>query len=188
MRQEKGVLWKLFTSMIYLGTFTFGGGYVIVTLMKKKFADELHWIDEKEMLDLIAIAQSAPGAIAVNGSIVVGYKLAGIPGVLVSILGTILPPFVILSIVSMFYVAFRDNIWVNSMLTGMQAGVGAVIIAVVLEMMYGIFAEKKWGSVAIMVIAFVLTAFLKINVVFVILGCIVFGGIRTGLKMRRGEV
>ena len=107
---------------------------------------------------------------------------------LVSILGTILPPFVILSIVSMFYVAFRDNIWVNSMLTGMQAGVGAVIIAVVLEMMYGIFAEKKWGSVAIMVIAFVLTAFLKINVVFVILGCIVFGGIRTGLKMRRGEV
>lgn len=64
---------------------------MIVTLMKKKFVDDLHWIDEKEMLDLVAIAQSSPGAIAVNGAIVVGYKLAGIAGVLVSILGTILP-------------------------------------------------------------------------------------------------
>lgn len=72
------VLWKLFISTLYLSAFTFGGGYVIVTLMKKKFVDDLHWIDEKEMLDLVAIAQSSPGAIAVNGAIVVGYKLAGI--------------------------------------------------------------------------------------------------------------
>ena len=83
------VLWKLFISTLYLSAFTFGGGYVIVTLMKKKFVDDLHWIDEKEMLDLVAIAQSSPGAIAVNGAIVVGYKLAGIAGVLVSILETI---------------------------------------------------------------------------------------------------
>lgn len=74
------VLWKLFISTLYLSAFTFGGGYVIVTLMKKKFVDDLHWIDEKEMLDLVAIAQSSPGAIAVNGAIVVGYKLAGIAG------------------------------------------------------------------------------------------------------------
>ena len=69
-------------STLYLSAFTFGGGYVIVSLMKKKFVDEYHWIEEDEMLDLIAIAQSAPGAIAVNGAIVVGYKLAGLPGVL----------------------------------------------------------------------------------------------------------
>ena len=75
------VLRKLFFSCLYLSTFTFGGGYVIVTLMKKKFVDQYHWIDDEEMLDLIAIAQSSPGAIAVNGAIVVGYKLAGIPGV-----------------------------------------------------------------------------------------------------------
>ena len=80
---------------IILSAFTFGGGYVIVSLMKKKFVDELHWIEEKEMLDLVAIAQSSPGAIAINGSIVVGYKLAGITGVLVSIIGTIIPPFVL---------------------------------------------------------------------------------------------
>ena len=96
MEKKSKVLRKLFFSTLYLSTFTFGGGYVIVTLMKNKFVDELHWIDEEEMLDLVAIAQSSPGAIAVNGAIVVGYKLAGIPGVLCSILGAILPPMIIL--------------------------------------------------------------------------------------------
>ena len=78
--KKKSVLWTLFFSTLYLSAFTFGGGYVIVSLMKKKFVDEYHWIEEDEMLDLIAIAQSAPGAIAVHGAIVVGYKLAGLPG------------------------------------------------------------------------------------------------------------
>lgn len=188
MKKEKGILFKLFISMIYLGTFTFGGGYVIVTLMKKKFADEYHWIDEKEMLDLIAIAQSAPGAIAVNGSIVVGFKLGGIPGMLVSILGTILPPFVILSVVSLFYTAFRDNIWVNSMLTGMQAGVGAVIMAVVIEMGYGILKDKNKVSMVIMAAAFLLTFALNVNVIYVVLGCIVFGAVRTWLSMKKEAV
>ena len=70
---------------------------MIVSLMKKKFVDELHWIEEKEMLDLVAIAQSSPGPIAVNGAIVVGYKLAGLTGVLCSVIATVIPPFVILS-------------------------------------------------------------------------------------------
>ena len=78
MRKKQKVFWKLFLSTLYLSAFTFGGGYVIVTLMKDKFVDKYHWIEENEMLDLIAIAQSAPGAIAVNGAIVVGYKLAGL--------------------------------------------------------------------------------------------------------------
>lgn len=86
MKSQKHLLSKLFISTLYLSAFTFGGGYVIITLMKKKFVDQYHWIDDEEMLDLIAIAQSSPGAIAVNGAIVVGYKLAGIPGVLLCVL------------------------------------------------------------------------------------------------------
>ena len=101
-------LWKLFYSMIYLSTFTFGGGYVIVTLMQKKFVDDYHWINKDEMLDLVAIAQSAPGAIAVNGAIVVGYKIAGVLGIIVSVIATILPPFIIISEVSVFYSIFKD--------------------------------------------------------------------------------
>ena len=73
-KNKKKMLWKIFISTLYLSAFTFGGGYVIVTLMKKKFVDDYHWIEENEMLDLVAIAQSSPGAIAVNGAIVVGYN------------------------------------------------------------------------------------------------------------------
>ena len=143
MNIEKYKLRKLFLSTLYLSAFTFGGGYVIVTLMRKKFVSEYHWIDEDEMLDLIAIAQSAPGAIAVNGAIVVGYKLAGMLGVLVSVIATIIPPFVIISAISVCYNAFRTNLLVSLMLEGMQAGVGAVIASVVFEMGSGIVKEKK---------------------------------------------
>ena len=125
VKQEK--LWKLFISTFTLSAFTFGGGYVIVTLMKERFVDRYHWIEEEEMLDMTAIAQSAPGPIAVNGAIVVGYKIAGLLGVLVSVIGTILPPFIILSLISFFYDAFASNIWVSTVLDGMQAGVAAVI-------------------------------------------------------------
>ena len=128
---RKHVLWKLFVSTLYLSAFTFGGGYVIVTLMKEKFVDELHWMEEDEMLDLIAIAQSAPGAIAVNGAIVVGDKLAGLLGALVAIVATIIPPIVIISVISYFYELFRDNFIVSKLLAGMQTGVGAVIASVV---------------------------------------------------------
>ena len=125
---------KLFFSTLYLSAFTFGGGYVIVTLMQRKFVDQYHWIDKDEMLDLVAIAQSAPGAIAVNGAIVVGYKLAGIIGAIVAIIATVLPPFVVISMISFIYAIIRDNIIDSQMLEGMQAGVGAVIMAVVFEM------------------------------------------------------
>lgn len=188
MKQEKGMLRKLFLSTLYLSTFTFGGGYVIVTLMKKKFVDDYHWIDEKEMLDLVAIAQSAPGAIAVNGAIVMGFKLAGIPGVLVSILGTILPPFVILSIVSVFYTAFRDNKWIGLMLEGMQAGVGAVIASVVFEMGRGVVSGRNLVSNIIMVLAFLASWVFKVSVIYVVIACGILGIIRTKLAKKGGSL
>ena len=146
MRKKQKVLWKLFLSTLYLSAFTFGGGYVIVTLMKDKFVDKYHWIEENEMLDLIAIAQSAPGAIAVNGAIVVGYKLAGLAGVLTAIFGTVLPPFLIISVISVFYQIFRDNFIISELLDGMQAGVGAVIASVVWDMAAGVTKKKEGKS------------------------------------------
>ena len=185
---ERGkVIWKLFISTLYLRAFTFGGGYVIITLMKKKFVDEYHWIDEEEMLDLVAIAQSAPGPIAVNGAIVIGYKLAGVPGLLVSILGTVTPPFVILSIVSLFYTAFRENLYIGMMLEGMQAGVGAVIASVVYDMGEGIVRGKKYISILIMVLSFIAVYFLNISAVYIILACGVLGAVRTLLAQRGGK-
>ena len=151
MESKRKVLQKLFLSTLYLSAFTFGGGYVIVTLMKKKFVDEYHWIEENEMLDLVAIAQSSPGPIAVNGAIVVGYKLAGMIGVLVSIIGTIIPPFLVISVISVCYQAFRDNFFVSQMLEGMQAGVGVVIASVTYEMGAGVVkAEKQSAMIEIL--------------------------------------
>ena len=137
------------------------------------------------MLDLVAIAQSSPGAIAVNGAIVVGYKLAGIPGTLVAILGTILPPFAIISVISICYNAFRSNFFVAQMLSGMQAGVGAVIASVVWDMGADIARQKSVSSMLIMAAAFVLSCVCKVNVVYIVLGCIALGTARTLLGRRR---
>ena len=185
MESRNKVLLKLFLSTLYLSAFTFGGGYVIVSLMKKKFVDECGWIKEEEMLDLIAIAQSAPGPMAVNGAIVVGYKLAGLKGVLVSILGTIIPPFIIISVVSVCYEAFRENYFVSQMLEGMQAGVGAVIACATYEMGAGIVHGKNWLSITIMLVSFALSIFLQINVVYLILASGIIGLIRGLVQKRR---
>ena len=179
------ILRKLFFSTLYLSAFTFGGGYVIVTLMKKKFVDQLHWIDEKEMLDLVAIAQSSPGAIAVNGAIVVGYKLAGLLGALVAILATILPPFIIISLISVFYNAFRENFVVSRLLEGMQAGVGSVIASVVFDMGIDVVHEKSAASDVIMALAFIAACFFDVNVVYIVLVCAAIGIVRTLLQKRR---
>lgn len=185
MQKKRKVLLKIFVSTLYLSAFTFGGGYVIVTLMKKKFVDEYHWIEEDEMLDLIAIAQSAPGAIAVNGAIVVGYKLAGMIGALTAIIATIIPPFLIISLISVFYSAFRSNYIVSEMLEGMQAGVGAVIAAVVFEMASGIVHGRSPISITIMILAFIATCFCGVNVIYVVLVCGAIGAVRTLIGKRR---
>lgn len=186
VKSKKEVLLRLFISTLYLSTFTFGGGYVIVSLLKKKFVDEYHWIENDEMLDLVAIAQSSPGAIAVNGAIVVGYKLAGIVGAFVAIVGTIIPPFVIITILSVCYQAFRDNWLVSQMLEGMQAGVAAVIACVTYEMGSGIVENGDKISLLIMAGAFIAACFLNVNVIYIILTCIALGVVRTLLRRRKG--
>lgn len=176
---------KLFTSTFYLSMFTFGGGFVIIPLMKKKFVDELHFIEEDEMLNLAAIAQSSPGAVAVNAAILLGYRVAGMPGAIVTILGTVLPPLITLSVISLFYNAFRDNAIVNAVLKGMQAGIAAIIADVVLNLGENVLKEKDVLSAAIMVGAFVFTFFLKINVIYIILVCGGIGALKIIIQMKK---
>ena len=179
MTAKSEILKKLFFSTFYLSAFTFGGGYVIITLLKQKFVDELHWISENEMLDLVALAQSSPGPIAVNGAILVGYKLAGIPGVLTSVLGAVIPPFVILTLISSFYTVFKSNLIIKTLLTGMKAGVAAVIMSVVFDMMTGVTKSKDPALVIVMIAAFLANFVFHINVVFIILLTAAFGAFRT---------
>ena len=177
MKKDLKFFWTLFISTFTLSAFTFGGGYVIVPLMRKKFVETLGWIDEEEMLDLIAIAQSAPGPIAVNSSIIIGYRLAGIPGALVTTFGTVLPPMVILSVISQFYTAFRDNVVVSLVLKGMGIGVAAVIVDVVYTLAKGVVKTKDALWIIVMCVALVVALFTSLNVVFVILACGVVGAI-----------
>lgn len=188
MEKEKrrgSTLLRIFITTLYLSAFTFGGGYVIVSLMKKKFVDETHWIEQDEMLDLVAIAQSSPGPIAVNGAIAVGYKLCGVAGALVAIIGTILPPFTIISIISYCYNAFRSNWVVSQMLEGMQAGVAAVIASVTYDMGKDVVKQRDDLSVIIMIAAFVASYILEINVVFIVIACGLIGIGRGQLEKKR---
>ena len=169
--KKSRTLLKIFITTLYLSVFTFGGGYVIVSLMKKKFVDENHWIEQDEMLDLVAISQSSPGPIAVNGAIAVGYKLCGMAGALVAIIGTIIPPFVIISIISYCYSAFRTNWVISEMLEGMQAGVAAVIASVTYDMGADIVKQKDDLGILFMIAAFVASYILEINVVFIVIVC-----------------
>ena len=172
---EKKKLLKLFLSTLYISAFTFGGGFVIATFMKKKFVDELDWIDEEEMLDLIAIAQSSPGAVAVNCAIAVGLKVAGYTGMLVAVLGTIIPPMVILTIISYFYNLLIGNVAFSLLLKGMQAGVAAIILDTVLTLASKIFKRKEYLNISIMLIAFILVFFFDVNVIYIILFTLLLG-------------
>ena len=151
-RGEK--LLKLFFSMLYISAFTFGGGFVIVTFMKRKFVEELHWIDEKEMLDMTALAQSSPGSIAVNIAILIGWKVAGFLGMVTAVLGTVIPPMVILSVISLFYEMFATNRYVSLVLKGMQSGVAAVILDVAVGLGQKVWQSKQWVHIVVMAAAF----------------------------------
>lgn len=170
---------KLFLSTFQLSACTFGGGFVIIPLMRKKFVEELGWIEEQEMMDLTAIAQSSPGAIAVNASILVGYHVAGIPGALLTVLGTVLPPLIIISVISFFYQQFRDNAIVNMAMAGMLAGVAAVICDVVINMGKSILQKKNVLPILVLAGSFGAVHFFGVNIMAVILVCGLIGAWET---------
>ena len=180
------VCWTLFCSMLYISAFTFGGGFVIVTFMKRKFVDKLHWLEEREMLDMTALAQSAPGPIAVNAAIQVGWKISGFAGMLCAVLGTILPPMIILSIISLFYQLFATNRYVALVLKGMQAGVAAVILDVSVGLGLKVCQSGDWIRILVMIIAFVLTFFLKVNVIWIISGAAAVGFLAVSFRGKGG--
>ena len=185
LKKDIRTLWTLFSSTFFLSAFTFGGGYVIVPLMKKKFCDQLHWIEEKEILDLTAIAQSSPGPIAVNAAILIGHRIGGFPGALVAILGTVIPPLLIITVISSAYAAFRDNAIVSACLKGMQSGVAAVITDVVIGMGGKIIKAKSAFQIGLMIASFAATWFFGVNVALIILFCGVLSAVMTLYRERK---
>lgn len=192
MKKDYSKLWVLFKSMFVLSACTFGGGFVIVSLMKKKYVEELKWLEEDEMLDVTAITQSAPGPLPVNASVIIGYRIAGVVGSLTAILGTILPPMVIISVISLFYEQFRTNPYINTALQVMRAGVAAVIFDVVMNLATNVVRTKRILYISMMVIAFVATSLLGVSAMIVILVCLGIGlmdlAVQTINNKKKGSV
>ncbi len=173
--------------MLTISAFTFGGGFVIIGMMQKKFCDEYHWVSEEEVLDMTAIAQSAPGALAVNSAVIFGYRIAGIKGALISVLGTVIPPIIIISIVTMIYDSFRNNQIVQIALQVMRAGVAAIITDVVIDLAKKIIETKNMINVVLMIAAFVASWFFKVSSITIILLFIALG-IATSFIHKEAEV
>lgn len=187
MKEKLRKYLTLFLSTLEISAFTFGGGFVIIPLMRKKFVFKLKMIDDEEMLDLTAIAQSAPGAIAVNASILVGYKIGGVLGALISILATVIPPFVIISVISHFYIAFRDNRYVSLVMGGMIAGVAAVVADLVISMAWDILKRKRLVEILMLIISFILLEFMNLNIIALIFIAGAVGYADYEISRRRGR-
>lgn len=182
------ILWELFKATFTLSAFTFGGGFVIVSLMKKKFVEELGWLDEEEMLDITAIAQSSPGPIPINASVILGYRMNGIIGALVAVIGTALPPMFIISLISVFYTQFRENAVIATALQVMRAGVAAVIFDVVINLAKNVCKTKRILYIGLMIIAFIATYVFDVSAMLVILTCLAIGIIELLIDLRKKEV
>ncbi|NLC54793.1 MAG: chromate transporter [Erysipelothrix sp.] len=164
---QKNVYYNLFKTTFVLSAFTFGGGYVIIPLMKQKFVEELQWINEKEMMDLISIAQSSPGSLAVNASILVGYRMKGIKGSLLTVLATITPPLFIISFVSAFYDIFTSNPLIIKVLAGMNVGIAAILIDVAYTLGYSVIKDFKFYSVFI-ILGTIIASFMEVNIMIIV--------------------
>lgn len=169
IQTDKHFYWQLFKSTFIISAFTIGGGFVIIPLLKAKFVDEYKWMTDKEALNLVAIAQSAPGVVAANAAISMGYRLAGFAGTMVALLATVLPPLITLSIISYCYDAFAANQYVQLALKGMQCGATAIIINVALDLLKKEFKKKLALPALIIVGTFVANYFFNVNLMYAVI-------------------
>ena len=175
-------LLQVFLSFFKIGAFTFGGGYAMIPLIQNEAVEKRGWVTDEDILDIIAIAESTPGPIAINSATFVGYRAAGVLGSVCATLGVVLPSFVIILLISFVLKQFQDIKAVQYAFHGIRAGV----LALLCKSLWTMYKKcpKGWVSYIVMAGAFLLTAILDINVIFVIIGCAVFG-IVTSMAMER---
>lgn len=140
------MFWKLFWTYIKIGTFTIGGGYAMLPLIEREVVDKHHWIDEQEFLDMIALAQAAPGLIAVNSAIFIGWRIYKWRGLLATILGAVLPSFIIILLIAILFRDIRQYPVVEAVFKGIRPAVVALIAAAVIRMIYNLCKHNNSGT------------------------------------------
>lgn len=173
---------QLFLTFLKIGTFTIGGGYAMIPLIQNEVVDKRGWIDKDSFIDMLALAQSCPGPIAVNTAVFAGYKIAGVPGAIVSVMGAILTAFVILLVVAIYFVGVKDNALVERMFKAIRPAVTALIAAPVIGM--GKHAKINKKNIIIPIAAVVFVTILKKSPIYVILASAI-GGLIYGYFRRR---
>ena len=184
-KEKKSVYWTLFRTCFLISCCTFGGGMVIISLLQKKFVEELKWISQDEVMDMVAIAQSCPGVMAVN-TFIIGYHMAGVLGALLTVLGTVTPPMIILTLISYIYLQFRSNVVVALVLKGMQAGVAAVLINVAVTMTANAVKSKTVLSWVLLIGAVTAVVFLGVDMILTLVACGAVGAIVSLAAAKKG--
>ena len=146
-----------------------GGGFCHYPAAESQYVDHYKWMSDKEALDLVSVAQSAPGVVAVNAAIIIGYRLAGYTGAAVTLLATVLPPLITLTVISYFYDAFAHNIMCRFLLRGMQCGATALILDVGINLLQKELKKKLLLPCLIIFGTFIANYFFQVNIMYLIL-------------------
>lgn len=176
-------LWKIFAAFFKIGAFTFGGGLAMIPLIQKEAVEKHGWVTDDDILEIVAIAESTPGPIAINAATFVGYRAAGVIGSACATFGTVLPSFVIILAISAVLRQFQQLPVVQYAFWGIRAGV----LAMLLKSLWTMFKKspKGWPAYVAMAAAFVLTTILDVHILIVIVSCAVFGLVTATLIGRR---
>ena len=183
MKGKYKELGKVFLTFLKIGAFTFGGGYAMIPLIQKEAVENHGWITDEDILEIIAIAESTPGPIAINSATFVGYRTCGVLGSVCATLGVVLPSFVTIFAISFVLRQFQELKAVRYAFQGIRAGV----LALLCKALWGMYQKntKNWASYIVMAGAFLLTGLLDVPVLPVIIGCAVFGLITAKAMERR---
>lgn len=168
IKRGRRLLW-LFGTNFWISALSFGGGYVVIPMVQRAFSEKRRYLTEEEVFELAAVAQSSPGAIAINLLALVGQRIMGVGGAVVSCLGAVTPPLVLLSVISSCYTAFSANRFVQAALRGMEAGVAALIVSVCIDMTRSVLKERQPLLSIMLPAAFAASFFFKVNAIVVIL-------------------
>lgn len=177
-------LYLLFIKFFKIGLFTFGGGYAMISLIQSEVVDNMKWIDEKEMINMIVIAQTTPGVLAVNTATFVGYRVAGIAGAAFATLGAILPSIIIIAVISLFFNAFKNLKYAAYAFNGIRAGVVLLIANAVVTL-----NKKNTKNIfyyIILVLTVIVHVVLKINLIYILIASAVIGIIYSLLNIKHG--
>jgi len=183
MKRSYKELWNLFLTFFKIGAFTFGGGYAMIPLIQQEAVEKRKWITEEDILEIVAIAESTPGPIAINAATFVGYRTCGVLGAAMATFGVVLPSFCIILVISYVLREFQQIQAVQYAFNGIRAGVLALLVKALWTMYKK--SPKGWVGYVVMGASFVLTAILDVNVLIVLIGCAVFGLITSLLMERR---